>query len=299
MVDDADVLRFRRRERDEPAWPDEDDRYVDVLESDIEPTWQDRERGRRPGELTQVVLIGDQIVDVVRRPVSGSGYECAALELEDRGRGRAEAPPAPPEPPGHERQLVWLARIVGGDEVLMALDTEPLRLAPLDVDAVPERLHQRVRGVGERLDAWVPPLLGEEALAAARLVLTRSVAAEPALLTRSDRDDTAAGAVIYAVAKGNDLSGPGRPVRTSVLQSVCGLRSTPTDRARSFVHAVSGGSTTRGWGAWLYSGQPEVLPLGSPDLLLARFRRDLVRTRDHALELRSRTPVRPTPSPMS
>ena len=74
------------------------------------------------GELTKLVILGDQVVDVLREPVHGSGYECAALELEDRGLLRRPVPPPPPPMPApHERQLAWLACIVGGDEALGAL----------------------------------------------------------------------------------------------------------------------------------------------------------------------------------
>ncbi len=250
-------------------------------------------RGGRLGELTQVVLIGDQVVDVVRRPVSGSDYECAALELRDRGLLRDPMPPPPaPVPPPHERQLAWLARIVGGAEVLEQLGTDPLEPEELRLDGLRHDLRDRVVGIDERLTRWAPPLLGDEGLPAARRLLTRAVAGEPGLVTRSDRDDLAAGAVLWAVAKGNDLIGSNRPLRAAVIQEVCGLRSTPSQRGSSFAHAVGGdGSSYYGRPLWMFDCQPAVIPLGSPDLLLSRFRRRLVLVRDLALQLRDRTPA--------
>ena len=133
-------------------------------------------------------------------------------------------------------------------------------------------------------------LLGDEGRPAARRLLTRAVVVEPALL-RSDRDDVATGAVLWAVAKGNDLVGTDRPVRASVIQEVCGLVSTPSSRGSAFAHAVSGGGGMRyGRPVWMYDTQPSVIPLGSPDLLLARFRRTLVALRDISLALRAGTP---------
>lgn len=240
-----------------------------------------------------MVLLGDRVVDVVREPVRGSGYECAALELEGCGLLRRPVPPAPPPaPPPHEQQLVWLARIVGGDEALAALGTDPLVDEELRLDRVPEALHDRLLGIDARLQRWAPVLLGREGLTAGRRLLGRAVAAEPGLLTRSDRDDVAAGAVVWAVAKGNDLVGNGRPLRAGVIQDVCGLRSSPSHRGGSFAHAVGGdGSVAYGRPLWLFGTQPPVIPLGAPDLLLRRFRQRLVLLRDLALQLRAHTPA--------
>lgn len=289
MGEDAEVLRFRSGDHF-----DERDGY----EGD-EPFDRYREDGYGGsgalGDLTQVVLVGDQVVDVVRRPISGSGYECAALELQDRGLYRRPGPPPgplpAPVPPAHEQQLAWLARIVGGEEALDALGVDPLEPEELHLDSVRESLRERVRGIDERLEQWAPPLLGAEGLTAARRLLTRAVDHEPALLTRSDRDDLATGAVLWAVAKGNDLVGHNRPVRASVIQDVCGLRSTPSARGGAFAHAVGGSSTRYGGPLWMYDAQPAVIPLGSADLLLSRFRRTLLVTRDLARGLRARTPL--------
>ena len=293
MDEGGEVLRFRPRGLfEEPVaadWSEPDD--PDAHRRDGYPTL----RGGGLGDLTQVVLIGDQVVDVVRGPVSGSGYECAALELADRGLLRRPAPPpAPPPsaPPAHEQQLAWLARIVGGDDALEALGVEPLPPEDLCLDGVRDDVHERVRGIDERLVRWAPALLGGEGLTAARRLLTRAVAREPALVTRSERDDITTGAVLWAVAKGNDLVGTNRPVRASVIQDVCGLRSTPSSRGSAFAHAVGGdGSTHDGRPLWMFDSRPAVIPLGSPDLLLRRFRQRLVLMRDLALQLRARMPV--------
>ena len=88
----------------------------------------------------------------MRRPVAGSDYERAALELRDRGLLREPAPPAPaPVPPPHEQQLAWLERIVGGVEVLQSLGTDPLEMEELGFDGIRGDLRERVAGIDERL----------------------------------------------------------------------------------------------------------------------------------------------------
>jgi hypothetical protein len=288
VSDDGEVLRFRPRGLFENAG-DDPGPYGAAPPSD----WFADERAygcAGLGELTRVVLAGDQVVDVVREPVSGSGYECAVLELRDRGLLRPPRPTPPPVPPGYEQQLAWLARIVGGEEALGALDVEPLEPeAELCLDDVRPSLRDRVRSIDVRLEQWAPVLLGDEGPAATRRMLTRAVALEPALL-RSDRDDVATGAVLWAVAKGNDLVGTNRPVRAGVIQEVCGLVCTPSARGSAFAHAVSGGGEMRyGRPVWMYDARPSVVPLGSPDLLLSRFRRTLVALRDISVALRAGT----------
>ncbi len=297
MGEDADVLRFRLRgPYEDPDGFDPDE--LSLLDDPHGGQWSGQpEPGGALGlgTLTQVVMVGDQVLDVVRRPISGSGYECAALELEDRGLyrrpGPPPSPPRAPMPPPHEQQLAWLARIVGGEGALAALGVDPLEPEELCLDEIRPSLHERVRGIDSRLRRWASPLLGDEGPTATRRLLIRAVAAEPALVTRSDRDDIAAGAVMWAVAKGNDLVGTNRPVRASVLQDVFGLRSTPSGRGSAFAQAVGGTQSLYGRPQWMYHAQPDVVALGSPDLLLSRFRRQLVLTRDLALVLRARTPA--------
>ena len=87
-------------------------------------------------------------------PVAGSDYECAALELRDRGLLREPLPPPPaPVPPPHEQQLAWLARIVGGDDALEHLGTDPLEPEELRLDGIRHDLRERVAGIDERLAA--------------------------------------------------------------------------------------------------------------------------------------------------
>ena len=71
--------------------------------------------------------------------------------------GEDAVPLAPPEPPPHEQQLAWLARIVGGEEALSALGTEPLEPEGLGLDGIRKSLHERVRGIDARLAQYLAP----------------------------------------------------------------------------------------------------------------------------------------------
>jgi hypothetical protein len=246
------------------------------------------EYGRRVGpstlgKLTVLVMMDDQVVDVLQRAVQGSGYECAALEL---GRGKpepAKVAPPPPEPPRHERELGWLARLVGGHDVLDHLAVDPLPAdEPLELSAVPSRVRERVQVISEQVDDVAARLFDDEVRTACRRLLVRAVAAEPGLLREPSRDEVVPAAVLWAVGKANDLLGQGRQMPVSAVTALCGLKSAPTERGKAFAHAVAG---PRGvaFGRYGYGADPDVLELGSADLLVARFRRQLVRLRDLAV----------------
>ncbi|WP_457254057.1 hypothetical protein [Pedococcus sp. P5_B7] len=278
--DAAAVLPFGRRSDDER-------RYEDLMGDDgFDDRFDDGDDGFSGGygpdlgHFTMVVMMDDKVVDTVRRPVRGSGYECAALEL---GRGTPRPTPRPtvvhvPMQPRHELALTWLRSLVGGPDELAALTAQPLPDEPLDVSRVPGDLRERVTAISDRIDAVALSLVGVEGRTACRRLLVRAVAAEPALLRGYDRDDMSAGAVLHAVAMANDLVGAGRAVAASALWRHLGLRSSPHDRARRFAHAVAGPD-----GVEVDLGHPyrssQTWSLGCADLLIGRFRAFLIRQR--------------------
>ena len=278
--DEAAVLPFGRRSSDQHRYEEVDgDDGFDAPFGDPDEGFTGG-YGPDLGHLTMVVMMDDKVVDTVRRPVRGSGYECAALE---QGRGVPRPDPRPtvvhvPMQPRHELARTWLRSLVGGPSQLDDLTTEPLPDEPLDVSHVPGDLRERVADIADRGDAVALSFLGVEGRTACRRLLVRAVAAEPALLRGYHRDHMAAGAVLHAVAMANDLVGPGRGLTASALWQHLGLRSSPHDRARRYAHAVAGPD-----GVQVAIGHPyrcaDTWRLGSTDLLVSRFRVFLISQR--------------------
>lgn len=101
-----------------------------------------------------------------------------------------------------------LAERVGGEEALATLDTEPLPDEPLDLDRVPDDVHDRVRGIAAMTDACCEELLDLEHRTACRRLLADVAAGDPAIFRRRSRDDRAAAAVAWVVCKANDTLEP-------------------------------------------------------------------------------------------
>lgn len=251
--------------------------------------------GRDLGELTRITVFKDRVLDVERRPVEGSGHEREAISLGAGERVVPASPPPPPplpQPPPHEQQLVWLERIAGGADQLADLDDDPLQPeeGELDLSPLTWDLETRLRRILERIDEFAPTLIGPEGAIVARRLAGRAVLAQPRLLGAREKDGITVGQVIHAAGKGNDLVGPHKLVLVKEIQAVTGLTSSPAQRSRAFADAVSGEGLE--WPRHLrYTAGPEVYVLGSPDLLVSAFRRQLIRTRDHALRLRAVTPA--------
>lgn len=162
------------------------------------------------------------------------------------------------------------ARQVGGVAALERLDDAPLPDDDLDLTGVPEDIRSDVEEVSRLVDAFADQHPGVEFRTAARRFLARAAAGDPVIFRRGARTDTAAAAVAWAVARGNDLVGA-RNAELSVQDLVThfGVKATPSTRAQVFVKAVDG--------AWIDPGGPH---LGSPDLLVSSMRARLLSTRD-------------------
>lgn len=234
------------------------------------------------GSLTEIVVIDGQVVDSRRRPVSGSGYECAALEL-DHLRGpvqpRVERVIVREEP--SEAMLHWLQRVVGGEGPLAALHDRPLPACePLELDRLPASTRDRARTIDEHLElVGTPTVVGGELLTAYRRLLVEAAFAGVLHLWREVPPERVAAATIHCVVKANALTGAGAPFRVIDFTSGLGVPGTPTSRSSSLARAVGGTQWPHGRSP---VAAPDVYVLGDAELLVSRFRNELLTYRDLA-----------------
>lgn len=234
------------------------------------------------GSLTEIVVIDGQVVDTRRRPVSGSGYECAALEL-DHLRGpvqpRVERVVVREEP--QEAMMHWLQRVVGGQAPLAGLDDHPLPLSePLALDQLPAGSRERAGIIDEHLDlVGTPAMVGEELLTAYRRLIVQAAHAGMLHLWREVPPERVTAAIIHCVVKANALTGAGAPFRVADFTRGLGVPGAPTSRSRSLALAVGGSQWPHGRSP---VEAPEVYVLGDVGLLVSRFRNELVTYRDLA-----------------
>jgi len=164
-----------------------------------------------------------------------------------------------------------LARSVGGTDVLDALDSAPLPDEPLDVASLPADVVDRVRAVSTLADSACTDLFADPELrTAARRALARIAMTDPAIFRRRSSDATAAAALCWIVAKGNDYLGFGDDVSVAELMAHFGLKGSPGQRAQPMLRAL-------GLPEYDWTYDPD---LGSADLLTSGERAEIIRQRD-------------------
>lgn len=235
------------------------------------------------GNLTELILINGEVVDSRSRPVSGSGYECAALELEHLHgptRPRVERVVVREDP--RESMLHWLRRVVGGAAPLDVLDDEPLPpREPLELDRLPGSAREQARVIDEHLElVGTPTVVGEELLTAYRRLVVEAAFAGVLHLWQDLPPERAAAAIIHCVVKANGLTGAGAPFRVIDFTRGLGVPNAPTSRSSSLARAVGGSQWPHGRSP---VQAPDVYVLGDTDLLVSRFRNELLTYRDLAL----------------
>lgn len=167
-----------------------------------------------------------------------------------------------------------LASVVGGRDVLDALDTEPLPDEPLDLTGVPETARDRVTAIAAVLDTVMEDLFdGVEARTACRRVLTAIARTDHRVLMRG-RVDTAAGAIAWIVANVNELTSPYGPVTMGDLMEACGIASGSVSQRATTLLGVLGIYRSE----WSYGSLENV----DPSWLVAEERAELVEEREAA-----------------
>ena len=180
-------------------------------------------------------------------------------------------------PATRERMLTELRHAAGGQAALLALDDAPLPDEPFDWSVVPDDMRERTTQILERMDEVSVALFDVEHRTAARRLLARAVAGDVgrALHTKAPPANTAA-AVLWTVAQDNDsfskytAFGVGPMVKD--LLDRFGVGS-PSQRATTIMRAAGYEPTTAVDG----------IRLGSPELLVARRRRELIELRTQYL----------------
>ncbi|WP_338750290.1 hypothetical protein [Janibacter alittae] len=245
-----------------------------------------RDTGRAPGDLgtlTEVVLVDGHVVDSVSRPVSGSGYECAAMEL-------AHLRPPPPQPrvervivreEPQEQMLHWLARVVGGVAALEVLDDDPLPLGErLELDLLPLGSRDLAGAVDEHLDGLEPaPILAGQLLTAYRRLLATAAHEGMLHLWRDVPPARVAATIVHTVVKANSLTGTVAPFSYRTFVRGLGEGSAPSVRSRNLALLIGGSQWPHGRSP---SEAPGVYVLGDVRFLVSRFRHDLITYRDLA-----------------
>ena len=184
--------------------------------------------------------------------------------------------------PRHEVALRWLEAAVGGAEALESLDCAPLPLRPIDLSTVPARLHDRVRAITARCDDIAVEVFHDPELKAGfRHVLGAILSLDPGTLLRSERDDTATGAVVWIGGQANGLIGPQGTVLARDLWDVLDISSSAAARGSGILHRLVG--QDRDLEAPAHWGAPHLRITGMAGALLSASRAVLVARRDAAL----------------
>jgi hypothetical protein len=128
---------------------------------------------------------------------------------------------------------------VGGDEVLESLDVEPLADEPLDLAAVDEDIRDRVRTVAGLVDRCCEDLLDVEHRTACRRFLADVAAGDPQIFRRRSKDETAAAAVAWTIAKANGtLQAHHGGLTARRLVEWFGIRGSVSQRAQPMLRAI-------------------------------------------------------------
>jgi hypothetical protein len=204
----------------------------------------------------------------------------AALRLRSGiGAGRVGLP-LTSEHDQRERELEWLDALVGGRPALLALDDRPLAPGPLEVPDLGPELTERAERIGAECDRLAVELFDDDELATAlRRLWEAALVADPGMLARSTRDDTAVGALVWSAAQANGLLGPHGRLLARELWPRLGVPASAAGRGAALLERLAPGA-----GSLVPPrGAPRLRPTGRADVLLASTRAVLVTRRDTCL----------------
>ena len=231
--------------------------------------------GRRP-RITHLVLVDGLPADHWVEDGTDGRWEA-------RGRQRGSGPSAWPgtEQEARERELRWLDGLVGGRESLLALDDRPLVTRPLDLDALAVDLRARATVISAECDRLVAEVFASgELVAAGRHLFEAVLAADPGMLGRSVRDDTATGALVWAAGQANGLIGPEGQLLARDLWPRLGIPPSAAGRGAAMLERLAPGADQLVPPA----GAPKLRATGLPGVLIGATRALLTARRDEVLK---------------
>jgi hypothetical protein len=238
------------------------------------------EAGRRP-RITHLVLVdglpadhwvedGADLAQLQRRSAPGKGVHPVPLISQHETR---------------EHELRWLDAQVGGRETLLALDAHPLEPRTLQLPDLEAGVAVRARAIGAECDRVARKVFADEELGSALRRLWEAVlVADPGMLGRSSRDDTAVGALVWAAAQANGLLGPEGRLLARELWPRLGVPASAAGRGAALLERLAPGASL----LVAPPGAPRLRAAGRPDVLLASTRELLVTRRDGLLASWSR-----------
>jgi len=175
-----------------------------------------------------------------------------------------------------ELTLETLEAAVGGPAALEMLDAAPLPDELFVWDGVPEDTRERVGEYLALLDKVADAHLDVEHRTAMRRFLARVAASDPAIFRRKAAVNRGCAAIAWALCRANNTAGGYYSTDVTVKELVgwFGVTGTVSQRADPMLRAIDAPQGMY-WG---------LLPLGTPDLLVASRRADIMAVRDQEFE---------------
>lgn len=198
-------------------------------------------------------------------------------------RRRADGPPGATGPSSlQEHELRWLESLVGGPVALASLTTEPTDDAPPSFEDLPPHLRARASAIGAECDRHAAAVFSDPELGCVlRRVLELLLTTDPGFLARSDRDDTAVGAVVWIGAQANGLVGPEGELLARELWDRLGLPPSSAARGSSVLARLRRRLPAATWvDAAPPPGAPHFTATGHAQLLTAATRSVIIARRD-------------------
>ena len=194
--------------------------------------------------------------------------------------GRRGGPALSTEHDDRERELRWLDCLVGGRQALLDLHDRPLVTRPLDLGDLPTDLRTRAHAISRECDRLAVEVFGlDELVAAVRHLLAAALAADPGMLLRSSRDDTAMGSLVWAAGQANALIGPEGHLLARELWPRLGVPPSAAGRGSALLERLAPGADQ----LVAPPGAPRLRATGLPGALLGTTRALLVSRRDEVL----------------